>query len=513
MRNHKLLIGLDVANPVECKDSKSFLSMMVLMCRCILYPRCKLFVTSGGKEQAAGIVKDKVSEICQLIPAFAREIDWRRGRTQEGKDYCKYIFKSESYFDIVAASEKSRGKRRNGGLIEECVGVDGDILNEVLIPLMNIDRRCMDGSVHEEETVNKSQIYVTTAGWKNTFPYNKLITLLIRMVLEPEKAIVMGGTWRIPVVTGLVGKNWIQEIRQDETFNEASFGREYESHWSGTVEDAFFNGDSFDRCRKLLQPEYEASGRSSKGAYYVLSADVGRIDCQTVVCVLKVTPQASGPSLKALVNIYTMRDEHFEDQAIKLKKFYYAYKPKALVIDANGVGAGLVDFMVKPQIDVKTGDILPDFGVVNDDKGEYKKYRTDVTEYDAMYLIKANAPLNTEAHTNLQSQLRSGKMRFLIEEKVARGKLLATKKGAAMKPEERYEYLRPFTLTSVLKEELLNLREQSPDNVNIILKQANKSILKDKVSALEYGLYYIKQEEDNKKKKRNRKFADYMFLS
>ena len=37
--------------------SKSFLSVLVLMCRCILYPRSKLFVTSGGKEQAAGIVK------------------------------------------------------------------------------------------------------------------------------------------------------------------------------------------------------------------------------------------------------------------------------------------------------------------------------------------------------------------------------------------------------------------------------------------------------------------------
>ena len=50
--------------------SKSFLSMMVLMCRAILYPRCKLFITSGGKEQAAGIVKEKVQEICTLIPAF-----------------------------------------------------------------------------------------------------------------------------------------------------------------------------------------------------------------------------------------------------------------------------------------------------------------------------------------------------------------------------------------------------------------------------------------------------------
>ena len=38
--------------------SKSFLSMMILMIRCILYPKCKLFVTSGGKEQAAGIMKE-----------------------------------------------------------------------------------------------------------------------------------------------------------------------------------------------------------------------------------------------------------------------------------------------------------------------------------------------------------------------------------------------------------------------------------------------------------------------
>jgi hypothetical protein len=44
--------------------SKSFLSVMVLMCRCILYPGAKLFVTSGGKEQAAGIIKEKVQEIC-----------------------------------------------------------------------------------------------------------------------------------------------------------------------------------------------------------------------------------------------------------------------------------------------------------------------------------------------------------------------------------------------------------------------------------------------------------------
>lgn len=171
--------------------SKSFLSVMVLMCRCVLYPGAKLFVTSGGKEQAAGIVKEKVQEICTLVPAFNREIDWRRGKTQEGKDYCKYVFKNGSYFDNIAARESSRGKRRHGGLVEECVGVDGTILNEVIIPVMNVSRRCLDGSVHPEETLNKSQIYVTTAGWKNTFPQIQksqglLTVTLIEKLGEPR---------------------------------------------------------------------------------------------------------------------------------------------------------------------------------------------------------------------------------------------------------------------------------------------------------------------------------------
>lgn len=60
------------------------------------------------------------------------------------------------------------------------------------------------------------------------------------------------------------------------TFNESSFDREYESKWSGTVEDAFFRAEQFDRARILNQPEYEHSGRSNKNAQYVLSVDVGR---------------------------------------------------------------------------------------------------------------------------------------------------------------------------------------------------------------------------------------------
>lgn len=492
--------------------SKSFLSMMVLMCRAILYPRCKLFITSGGKEQAAGIVKEKVQEICTLIPAFQKEIDWRRGQTLEGKDYVKYVFKNGSYFDNIAARESSRGKRRHGGLIEECVGVDGDILSQVIIPTMNISRMCMDGTTQPDETLNKSQIYITTAGYKNTFPYDKLIQLLVWEIVKPQQSIIMGGTYRIPVLMKLLDANFIKDLKMDGTFNESSFDREYESKWSGTVEDAFFNAEIFDRNRILNQPEYEASGRNSKLASYVLAVDVGRKGCDSVICVFKVTPQSQGGSIKSLVNIYTLSDEHFEDQTIKLKKLYYKYNADRIVIDGNGLGIGLIDYMVKTQIDPETNEIFPDFGVVNDDDLFYKKYKTSNTVLDAMYIIKANAPLNTEAHAIAKSQLASGKVKFLIDERVAKNKLLTKKKGQTMTPEQRAEELKPFTLTSILKEEMMNLREET-EGVNIILKQANKSIRKDKFSAFEYGLYYLKLEEDKKKKRKKFNAKDWCFLN
>ena len=492
--------------------SKSFLSVLILMTRAVLYAGSKLFVTSGGKEQASGILKEKVQEICTLVPGFAREIDWGRGKTLEGKDYCKYVFKSGSYIDNLGASEKSRGKRRHGGLVEECVGVDGTILNEVIIPVMNVSRRLPDGTSRDEEVLNKSQIFVTTAGWKNTFAYDKLIQMLVGQITRPDLFCIMGGTWRIPVLMHLLDKNFVRDLKLDGTFNESSFDREYESKWSGTIEDAFFRAEQFDRSRILKQPEYEYSGRSMKSAYYVLSVDVGRKGCDTVICVFKVTPQTAGVSLKTLVNIYTVSDEHFEDQAIKIKKLFYKYKARRIVIDGNGLGIGLVDYMVKTQIDPDTNETYPDFGVENDEENFYKKFRTDACEFDAMYIIKANAPINTEAHANAQTQLSSGKVKTLIDERVAKVKLMGTKRGQDMKPEERAEYLKPFTLTSILKEEMMNLREEN-EGVNIILKQANKSIRKDKFSAFEYGLYYLKQEEDSKKRRKKGRISDMMFMN
>ena len=495
--------------------SKSFLSVLILMIRCILYPGAHLFSTAGGKEQAAQILQEKVEDICNKIPAFRKEVDWRRGKTSTGKDHCKYIFKNGSDFENVAARESSRGRRKHAGLIEECVGVDQQILQEVLIPMMNVSRQCLDGTTQEDEVLNQSQLYITTAGYKGTFSYEKLIQTLVQMIIEPGKAFVMGGTYRVPIAMNLLPRNFLGDLKRDPTFNAAGFEREYESKWTGTVENAFFNGEKFDRNRIINLPEYEYSAKSSDRAYYVLGVDVARKGCQTVVAVIKVTPQLEGSSLKRVVNLYTYQAEHFEEQSIKIKRLYYKYKARRIVIDGNGLGIGLIDFMVKRQT-LEDGDIYPPFGVYGgtyaDADQEYKKYRTDDMEDDAIYIVKANAPIDTAAYSTIQSQIESGKIKFLIDQRMAKTKLLGKKLGQNMTPEQRNDYLMPYTLTDILKEEMLNLREEN-EGINIRLKPANKGMGHDKFSALLYGIYYIREIEDSKMRRKNRRFSECMFMS
>ena len=112
--------------------------------------------------------------------------------------------------------------------MEECVLIDQKALNEIVIPTTNVNRLLPDGTRHKEETVNKSQIYITTAGYKNTFAYSKLIELLIQSIIDPNEVMILGGTYQTPVTEGLLDEDFVDQLKMSGTFNEDSFEREYQ---------------------------------------------------------------------------------------------------------------------------------------------------------------------------------------------------------------------------------------------------------------------------------------------
>lgn len=168
----------------------------------------------------------------------------------------------------------------------------------------------------------------------------------------------------------------------------------------------------------------------------------------------------------------------------------------------NNVGVGLADEMIKTQYD-EFGNVLPAYGFINDDN--YKA----IQPKDApkiLYGIKANGQLNSNIHGNCYAKLTSGQVRFLIKEQEAKSALLATKTGQKMNLEKRVQRLMPHEMTTKLFEEMANLRlKKTGTSMDIILERINSRFPKDKYSAFSYGLWRIKELEDQYYKTKHRK--------
>ena len=112
--------------------SKTFISILAMMLKCIFQPGSKCFICAPRKEQGAKIAKEKVEEILDLFPLLRKELV--KETYISGGDYLKLAFKNGSIFDVVAALDSTRGGRRHFGLVDEVRDHDADLLNEVVIP-------------------------------------------------------------------------------------------------------------------------------------------------------------------------------------------------------------------------------------------------------------------------------------------------------------------------------------------------------------------------------------------
>lgn len=392
------------------------------------------------------------------------------------------------------------------GLIDEIRDHDGEILNSVVLPLMNVSRRTALGEVNDNEP-NQQQLYMTSAGVKSSYAYEKLIDCLEMSIINPKKAFVWGCDYRVPVMHGLLDKQFIQELKMSPTYQEETFAREYLSVWSGGSEESWFNFDKLQKYRKIKNPERRANFREGANQFYLLSVDVGRLNDQTVVCVFRVNI-ISGKYYATLVNLYvlgrTPETKPFYRQAADLKVIIKDFQPKEVIIDCNGLGVGLADEMIRIQYD-ENGEILPAYGFFNND--DYKKVQPKEA-IPILYSLKANGQLNSKIHGNAYSRLSSGMVRFLIKEQEAKNALLATKIGQKMTVEQRVLRLLPHEMTTKLFEEMANLRlKRTGTGLDITLEQINSRFPKDKYSAFAYGLWRIKELEEEAYKKQRRRFG------
>ncbi|MDK2900934.1 MAG: hypothetical protein PWQ45_1520 [Thermosipho sp. (in: thermotogales)] len=478
--------------------SKSFLQNLAFVLLCIMYPRTKLFCCAPGKEQAARITQECLDDIFEFFPLLKEEVKIFKRE----KDYTKLVFYNGSKYDVVQMKDSSRGGRRFGGAIEE-IGdkkFDGDILNSVVIPLMANSRIAMCGKVDPNE-IHKREIYITTASPQQQFAYTKCKEIFDDM-MNGDSAFCTGNSYELPCMYGQLDIDFVEEKRESPTYSILDFMREYESIYTGSDSDSLVSDEKLNKCRTLGIAEWEHCG-DTKVQYvlaYDVSRSVGRENALSALIVIKLIPRGDGTYHKQVVNIFSMEGQHDTWQAKFLKEKVKEYKASILVIDANGIGSGVVDQLV---LDLNDGN--PPYKVVNDVDNQWTKYQTE----DAIPMVFA---LKSQRKETKNSDMINNIMKVFNKLDI---ELLKTphegikdlekknKKKFKDDSEEIAVAEIPYILTDNLCDEIMNLKYKQRGNDSDV-EQVSRAIPKDKFSALMYGLFWVHLEEKkNKERKGN----------
>lgn len=493
--------------------SKSFLDFLAMNIRGIVQPRSKGFTCADTKKQAAQIVEEKTNEIYRMFPFLVNELKisdvdkMKKKYGNMGSDYAELKFRNDSQIDIVNTGNAGRGGRRHWGTLEEFAMMDGDAVNEVVIPLMNVDRRTVAGLLNPTEP-HAAQTMITTAGYKGTYAHDRTLECLVNMAIEPDKAFCFGGDYRIPVMHGLLSVDKVKDKLQASSYKLESFLREYMSVWTGGSEDSYYSYTQIGKCRTLVRPEFKRQ-EGFKG-FYVCAVDVARFEGdQTVAMIFKVYTEGERYKMH-LVNIKILNGTHFKDQSAMIKQLDLDYNFKAIVLDINGNGAGLADYLIDEQ--EHNGVYYEPYGFLNKTKYSNTEKRNNRRK---LFGIEANRSLNSEIYTNAHIILSLKRVSLLLNERQARRYFSQYKTWNKLNPVRQANKLIPYAQTTKLQDQLANLKANLDTNSTIVLQRINSHTRKDLVSAFVYGLYYINLVEEEERKKNNRDWskAQFSFLN
>lgn len=260
--------------------SKTFLSILAKYLQCVFLPNHVGSIVAPNKSQAAKISKQKIQEIWRIWPLLKNELE--PGMTEGvhanfGKDYIELFFKNSAKLTVVGALDSDRGIRTHATLLDELRDADGEAINEIVLPQMNVSRRMYNGLINPYEPINTQVICATSAGTKSSYAYEMLMDTFEKAIIDPKHNFAIGLDYRIPAMHGLIDPTYVRNLKLSPSYDETTFAAEYLGVWLGGSSESWFDYERLNKYRKLKNPEWKQKFVGDKNIFYIISVDVGKM--------------------------------------------------------------------------------------------------------------------------------------------------------------------------------------------------------------------------------------------
>ena len=490
--------------------SKTFMMGIYCLFKCVCYPRSHLVVVSYTLKQGKEVLLKITDDIMPRSALIRGEIS----KVSIGQNDCSIYFKNNSWIRVVTATQSSRGVRSTGIAVDESRLVDQKIVDTVLRPMNSSPRHpgYLDKSEYSDPKYAEvpQEFYLSSAWYAQSEMFEKVKAYTANFLTPGMKYFVCDLPYQLSIKEGILLRQTIENEMSEATFNEIAFSMEREGLFWGSAENALFDFNVINKQRVLneaLRPlEYyqQTNHRvpdKQKGEIRVLSVDIALMASRrhnndaSALMIHSAAPAAGNSYFDNIVYIETAEGLRTEELGLMVMRFYYQYRCDYLVIDRNGVGLSVLDYIMVDRYDPLYGQIYPALNVK--DNPELAERCKVPNAPKVIYAIQANAKTNNDMALGLRAGFQNGYINLLISDTNVEDTLSKIRGYSGLTEAMQVKLKLPYVQTTFLVDELINLQHEVS---NGLIKIREKSgMRKDRYSSLEYG-YYVVQELGRKRR-------------
>lgn len=494
---------------------KTWLTALFCVVRCILYPGSKIVVCAGTLKQANGVLLKIQDEFMKQSPILCSEIE----KCNIGINDAIIMFKNGSWITTRTSTDNARGARANIIVVDEFRMVDETILNLVIRKFLTSPRQ--PNYLYKPEYAHlqerNKEIYMTSAFFKSSWAWKKLQAYVVNFFDDTKRYYCCGLPYQLSIKENLLSREQIRDEMSENDFNEMAFEMEMGTMWFGDTGDNLFKFDEINKRRKIKNallplkfyndkikvPNVQPTERR------ILSVDVALMGSSkkkkndaSAIYINSAIQQDNTTYHSNMVYAETFEGLTTDELGIVVMRYFYKYKCTDLVLDTNGLGLGVYDFICKDQYDSETGDTYKALTCINDDDMAARCKVKDANK--VVWSVKATSNFNNEICVLLRTGIQNGKIDFLISDQDCEDEISKVYKGYSKLSTKDQTYIKmPYVQTTMAEYELIKLDHEIKGG-NIKVKEKS-GMRKDRYSSIAYNFWCACQLELKLKPKQDEK--------
>lgn len=408
-------------------QGKTYLTALFCVVRCILWPGTKIVVSSGTLKQANEVLLKIQDDFMKKSDILRTEID----KCNIGQNDASVYFKNGSWIKTRTSSQNSRSARANCIVVDEFRMVDLEVINTVLRKFLTAPRS--PGYLNKQEYSHlierNKEIYMSSAWLKSHWSWEKARAYTLAFFDDTKKYFICGLPYQVSVMENLLSAEQIMDEMSENDFNLLSFQMEMECLWFGDVDGSLFKYEELDKRRKIKSVLFPLNFYNDRFTIPKPTSTEERILSVDVALMASSKKKKNDASAIFINNALQVDDitynanfvygESFEglttdELGIIVMRYFYKYKCTQLVLDTNGIGLGVYDFICKDQYDSETGKTYKALSCCNDQDMAIRCKVKDAKK--VVWSVKATSSFNNEICVLLRNGIQNGKINLPISE-------------------------------------------------------------------------------------------------